>query len=326
VADGVAVLDLRPGRAASAVYRNAMAGRANGVYLTPRQPGMAVSLAAAKTVISLGAPVLDGWVAPAPAWAARERFRLVQVEPELSRTATLADQWLTEGDAAELARKADGPVLVVDREMSAAAVALSSKETVTALPEAAGAEPRSVANGSIRLLYIDESQPGSYIPWPEIEPKLAKDAVVIAFAWSKEGYARHANFVLPAAVFPEATELMKAPEWTVDPAEFVAGVKAEPAVAPPLPEGFLRVNPAIGWLGPLSTKLTRESNLLLGPRQVAVHPSSGMAERSRAYVETGRGRVTVEIVHDASVQPGQVRYLPTTDILDLGDGAKVVAA
>src|SRR3954454_11847981 len=69
----VAVLDLRPGRAASGAYRKAMAARPNGVYLTPTQPAFAVNLAAAKTVISLGAPVLDGWVAPA-AWAARDKF------------------------------------------------------------------------------------------------------------------------------------------------------------------------------------------------------------------------------------------------------------
>ena len=60
------------------------------------------------------------------------------------------------------------------------------------------ARVESVEDGSIRVLYIDESNPGEYIPWPVIEPKLAKDAVVIAFAWSREGYARHAHFVLPA--------------------------------------------------------------------------------------------------------------------------------
>ena len=93
-----------------------------------------------------------------------------------------------------------------------------------------------------------------------------------------------------------------------------------------MPEGFLRVNPANGWIGPVSTKLTQESNLLLGPRQVAVSPLSGMAERSRAYLQTALGKVEVEIVHDASLAAGHVRYLPTPDILDLGEGPKVVAA
>jgi hypothetical protein len=320
ISDGIAILDLRPGRAASAAYRKA------GLYLTPKQPAGAVNLGAAKTVISLGAPVLDGWVAPAEAWAAREKFRLVQVEQELSRTAALADQWLTQGDAAKLALAAEGPVLVVDREMSAAAVALSAKETVSALPALGGADVTTVADGSIRLLYIDESHPGEYIPWPEIAPKLAKDAVVIAFAWSREGYARHATYVLPSAVFPEATELMQAPEWTIDPAEFITGAKAPEEPRPSMPEGFLRVNPANGWMGPVSTKLTQESNLLLAPRQVAVSPASAVAERSRAYLRTALGKVEVEVVHDASLAAGHIRYRPTPDILDLGEGPKVVAA
>jgi hypothetical protein len=325
-AERVAVLDLRPGRAASAVYRKAMAARANGLYLTPRQPGFAVNPGAARTVISLGAPVLDGWVAPAAAWAARDKFRLVQVEPELSRTAALADEWLVRGNALKLAARYEGPVLVADVEMSPLAVGLSSPETVKALTPTGGAEARSVEDGSIRLLYIDESQPGAYIPWPEIAPKLTKDAVVIAFAWSKEGYARHAHFVLPAAVFPEATEVMKAPEWTVDPVEFIAAEKAEAGAAEALPEGFLRVNPGTAWVGPMSSKLSQESNLLLGPRQVAVHPEAGMAERSPAFLATALGKVAVEVVHDAALPPGGVRYLATPEILDLGEMPKVVAA
>jgi hypothetical protein len=325
-AERVAVLDLRPGRAASAVYRKAMAARANGLYLSPRQPGFAVNLGAAKTVISLGAPVLDGWVAPSAAWAARDGFRLVQVEAELSRTAALADEWLVRGHADRLAAQAQGPVLVVDREMTPEIVALSSRETVKALAPIAGANVQSVEDGSIRLLYIDESQAGAYIPWPEIAPKLTKDAVVIAFAWSKDGYARHANFVLPAAVFPEATEAMKAPEWTVDPVEFIAAEKADATAAEALPDGFVRVNPGMAWIGPMSSKLSQESNLLLGLRQVAVHPEAGMAERSRAFLATGLGKVAVEVVHDAALPPGGVRYLETPEILDLGEMPKVVAA
>jgi hypothetical protein len=325
-AERVAVLDLRPGRAASAVYRKAMAARPNGLYLAPPESGFAVNLAAAKTVISFGAPVLDGWVAPSAAWAARDRFRLVQVEPELSRTAALADEWLVRGNPLKLPQHYEGPVLVADPEMSPEAVAMSSRETVMPLAPNGAAALRKAEDESIRLLYIDESQPGVYVPWPEIAPKLAKDAVVIAFAWSKEGYARHANFVLPTAVFPEATEVMKAPEWTVDPVEFVAGEKAEATALEALPDGFVRVNSGTAWVGPISSKLSQESNLLLAPRQVAVHPEAGIAERSRAFLAAAHGRVAVEVVHDASLPPGGVRYLATPEILDLGAMPKVVAA
>jgi anaerobic selenocysteine-containing dehydrogenase len=63
----------------------------------------------------------------------------------------------------------------------------------------------------------------------------------VAFAWSKEGYGRHAQFTLPTAVYPEvtddippavdspaasfrlATPLVAPPAGVVKPAEFVAG-------------------------------------------------------------------------------------------------------
>jgi menaquinone reductase, molybdopterin-binding-like subunit len=209
-AERIAVLDLRPGRTASKLYRKAMEA-ANGLYLAPAQAPVLVNLGAAKTVLSMGAPLLDGWMAPCEVFKARDRFRLVQVEAALSRTAALADEWLTEGDAATLARQLEPPVLVIDREMSPAVVALNRElggwgKTIVARDGAAGGRIEAVEDRSIRLLYIDESNPGEYIPWPVIEPKLAKDATVIAFTSSREGYARHAKFVLPTAVYPEALD------------------------------------------------------------------------------------------------------------------------
>lgn len=343
----VAVLDLRPGRTASSLYRKAMAALPNGVYLAPPAPAVAVNLGEAKTVVSLGAPLLDGWIAPSRAFAVRDRFRLIQVEPVLSRTATLADDWLPEGDATKLARQAEPPVLVIDRDMSPAVLALNQElgafgRTVAPLPPAPPSSIKDVADGSLRLLYIDESNPGEYIPWPEIAPKLARDAVVIAFTWSREGYARHAHFVLPTAVYPEAlddvpnggvtTPLVKPPEWVVDPVEFIAkasladALKERPASA--LPAGFDTINANRAFIGPMSSKLSQESNLLLAPRQVAIAPSTEFADRSRAFLETSRGRVAVQVVHDPGVPPGKLRYLPTPDILDIccSEEPKVVRA
>jgi len=64
----------------------------------------------------------------------------------------------------------------------------------------------AATDGTIRVLLIDESLPGGYIPWSEIAPKLAPDAVVVAFTSSSEGYARHAQCALPTAVYPETAE------------------------------------------------------------------------------------------------------------------------
>jgi len=331
----VAVLDLRPGRTASALYRKAMQEQ-NGLYLAPQQAGASVNLAAAKSVLSVGAPLFEGWLSPSEVFAVRDRFRLVQIEPEYSRTAAMADVWLPEGDVAAMARKLEAPVLVVDRTMSPATVALNKElgawgQTVQAAPEFGADDLSGVADASIGLLYIDESNAGEYIPWPQIERKLAPGAVTIAFAWSPDGYARHARFVLPAAVFPEAlddvdgrvtTPLVKPPAGVVDPVEFIARAS--------LADALKEVQPKedSGWRLPylaaldatasaLSTKVYQESNLLLGPRHVAVAPGAGLAENEAAVLETSRGRLPVRVVIDASLPAGKVRYMSTPEVLDL---------
>jgi len=332
----VAVLDLRPGRTASAIYRKAMEER-GGVYLAPPQPGASVNLAAAKSVVSVGAPLLEGWLPPAEVFAVRDRFRLVQIEAELSRTAALADEWLPQADVAAVARRLEGPVLVIDRTMSAATIEMNKAlggwgKTVQAGPATGAASLASVADGSIGLLYIDETNPGQYIPWPEIEPKLAADAVTIVFAWSREGYGRHAKFVLPTAVFPEAlddlpngrvtTPLMKAPVGVVDPVEFIAKASLADALQEVKPKD------EAGWLTPytgafdataaaLSTKLYQESKLLLGPGQVAVGPAAGLAENDAAFLSTSRGKLPVRVVVDAGLPAGKARFLATPEVLDL---------
>jgi anaerobic selenocysteine-containing dehydrogenase len=103
----VAVLDSRPGRALSLLYRRFLAALGCGAYLTP--PSEAASLAildemleeprgplgldleGTGTILSFGAPVLDGWTTLGP------RGRppmLIQVETQPSRTALSADHWL----------------------------------------------------------------------------------------------------------------------------------------------------------------------------------------------------------------------------------------
>jgi anaerobic selenocysteine-containing dehydrogenase len=85
--------------------------------------------------------------------------------------------------------------------------------------------------------------PGEYLPWEEIEKKLvAENPVVVAFAASTSGYGRHAQYVLPAAIYPEvlddvppaidspaaafriAAPLVAAPSGMINPSEFIAGM------------------------------------------------------------------------------------------------------
>jgi len=247
----VAVLDLRPGRTVSWTYRRAMAAIGNGLYLTPRQPAYAIDLAAAKTVISFGAPLFDGWGTPGNVFAARAGFKLFQIEPVESRTAALADVWLpirpgaetavagalagetTPADAARAAGVDEGaigamkeaaergPAVVLAADPASPLMRLNAKlgalgHTVVARREAPvpdawkkaapATEVSAAPEGAIRVLLIDESLAGGYVPWREIAPKLAANAVVVVFTSTGEGYARHARYVLPAPVFPEAAE------------------------------------------------------------------------------------------------------------------------
>jgi anaerobic selenocysteine-containing dehydrogenase len=251
-AEHVAVLDLRPGRTVSWTYRRAMGAIRDGLYLAPRGPEVAVDLHNARTVLSLGAPLLDGWGTPATVFAAREHFRLIQAEPVESRTAALADWWLPiapgseralmsaitdEMSPAEAARitglSADqvarltgevhaGPAVVVDDAMSPEVVDLNIRlggwgKTIAAKAEspvpsswqkgAAGiSEISALADGSVRVLLIDEPAGSEFIAWEEIQKKLAPNALVVAFAPWAGGYGRHAAYVLPTPIYPEAAD------------------------------------------------------------------------------------------------------------------------
>ena len=110
---GVGILDMRPGRTASALYRRFVA-QSGGVYVVSpardestlcalagmlgREPGtLGLDLAKVRTMLSFGAPVLDGWSAPGlvfERWSGATPFRLIQAEPRASRTAMAADEWL----------------------------------------------------------------------------------------------------------------------------------------------------------------------------------------------------------------------------------------
>jgi len=124
----IVVIDGYPGRAASSVLRT-FAQKRNGDYrvvfasdarsLVPYEDWSGVPASAlgydlenAQTVISFGAPLLDGWGAPGRftrLWAERAagmtdpQLRLIQAESSLSRTAARAWQWVPLHDGSEAA-------------------------------------------------------------------------------------------------------------------------------------------------------------------------------------------------------------------------------
>ena len=283
-AEGLAVLDLNPGRTASWTYRRAMKS-VKGTYLAVAVDPVAYDLSAVKTVLSIGIPLLDGWGTPSKTMAARSNFRLIQAEALESRTAVLADQWIpiapgmerafareilgglrgetTSATARELA--ANGPAVVfgeapeiieINRLLGAYGKSVVARAEAP-VPESWQKEAAPVAaldsvpDRSIRTLLIDESAAIGYIPWDRIAPKLTSDGVTVTFAATRGGYARHAQYALPIAVYPElmddlapasdastptwrlAVPLVAPPKDAVDPAEFagaLAGISASNAL------------------------------------------------------------------------------------------------
>jgi len=446
----VAVLDLRPGRTASWTARRAMAALKSGLYIAPAQSPVAVDLSKAKTVLSLGAPLVERWGTPANVFAARDGFRLIQAEPVESRTAALADLWLpirpgseealALGLAGQLSTAETAQItgltelqlasvgqtiascrlsLVIDKNMSPAVVSLNVKlgnwgRTIG--PRAEAPVPRewekaapvtelaAVPDRSVRVLLIDESAPGEYLPWDAIEKKLApENPLVVVFAWSANGYGRHAKYVLPTPVYPEALDdipsaidspapcfriaapLVAAPAGVVNPSEFIASLAGLPpsdtlreraaaihqaglgtlvtyadaksvpvkdvkpddfwkalnaggcwvgqALPPANPQAgaatvraatvrdrlpratddlvvIATTSPAASLISPLFTKLYQESDLLLAPNCVALHPLDaarcGIAFGTHAILETPNGKWSVRVLTDSSVRPGVI--------------------
>jgi hypothetical protein len=289
----VAVLDLRPGRTASWTYRRAMASAKNGIYIAAAgTTDAAIDLANAKTVLSLGAPVLETWGTPGNVISTRAGFHLIQAEPMESRTAAMADQWLRispgseqqlaqgvlqalKGESASAAAEVCGiseqVVVALAKQLKenghALVIGTAASQTVAQVNQALGAPGQTilarreaplpdtwkkaavavdlaaVEDASIRVLFIDESTPGAYLPWNAIEPKLVRDnPVVLTFSWTKEGYGRHTPFTLPTPVYPEGSEdippsvdsvaasfrmsvpLVQPPPGLVNPEEWIAKI------------------------------------------------------------------------------------------------------
>jgi anaerobic selenocysteine-containing dehydrogenase len=226
--ESIAVLDLNPGRTVSWTYRRAMASL-KGLYLAPESQPLAYDLSAAKTVLSIGAPLLDGWGTPSNVLAARPNFRLIQVEAVESRTAIMADEWIPIAPGTESAFARSIPSLPYAKDVS---VVLGDApeipeinrqlgaygKVVFARPEApvpqawsksaaAVTELASVPDHSIAVLLIDEASAVSYIPWHLIQQKIVREnPVVVTFAVTRGGYARFAQYALPTAVYPEVLD------------------------------------------------------------------------------------------------------------------------
>lgn len=138
----LAILDERPGRAVSSLYRQA-AAKAQGLYLVARAveeaplaavrtlageaaPELGYDLARAATVLSFGAPVLDGWGVPGEVIARRKsgEAKFIHAGSRFSHTARLADEWLPVLPGSEAALALALARVLVDEGLAAPAAGL----------------------------------------------------------------------------------------------------------------------------------------------------------------------------------------------------------
>jgi len=302
---GLAILDLNPGRTTSWTYRR-VAKSLNGAYLAPAADPVAYDLSTVKTVLTIGAPLLDGWGTPSKVMAARQNFRLIHAEAIESRTAVLADRWipiapgmerafaqeildaLKEGFTSAIASelKANGPALVIgnapeiteiNRLLGAYGKSVVARAEAP-VPEAwqKDAAPvtalETIPVNSIRTLLIDESAATSYIPWDQLAPKLSADSLTITFAATRGGYARHAKYALPIAIYPEFMDDLAPAVDSASPAWRLS----IPLVTPPAvtqPNGLADPAEFAGALAGISA-------------------SNTLRERAAAIHKTGLGTVT----------------------------------
>jgi menaquinone reductase, molybdopterin-binding-like subunit len=108
----IAILDDRPDRTVSCVYRSFLAQMPNGTYITTGSDGMdsmqglydifgtesrqfGFNIEKARTIVSFGAPLLEGWGIPGRVMNARKNgCKILQIETRFSHTASVADRWL----------------------------------------------------------------------------------------------------------------------------------------------------------------------------------------------------------------------------------------
>lgn len=148
-----AILDERPGRAVSSLYRQA-AAKAGGLYLAaqPQEeeplaalrrlagagaPEFGFDLAHARTVLSFGAPLLDGWGAPGQTlerWKSGE-VRFIHAGSRYSHAARLAHAWLPLLPGSEAALALALARVLVDEGLAAPAPGLEQfRELLAELP------------------------------------------------------------------------------------------------------------------------------------------------------------------------------------------------
>jgi hypothetical protein len=206
----VAIVDGRPGRAASSIFE-AFTRKHHGSYqvvlsaesqaLKPYADWSRVPVASlgydlenARTIVSFGAPLLDGWGTPGrftrlwserAAGAADPQLRLIQIEPSLSRTAARAWQWVPVREGSEAALAAGLARVLLEEHL------VNAKGPMPELPLAEAAGATGLTTEAIRDLAhtMVENRPVVVIA-PDGSPGIAALNVVLGAVGAPGGIVR----------------------------------------------------------------------------------------------------------------------------------------
>jgi hypothetical protein len=233
-----AIVDERPGRAVSEAYQRIAAAN-GGAYIAP-VAGNGLALEDVRTIVSLGAPVLEYWATPGRVlelWGSG-RLAVVQVEESLSRTGALAAKSL-------IVRQGSGS-MVTELLAGKAEISAASKATGVAqekladvvrfvkergaMISVAGEPPRiAILDGEIDTLLIDHGPLGGStagsLSRDVLQSKLRPGGVIVSLSPYRAGVAAAADYAIPTPAFGEALEEAPTP-WDATAASY--------ALAPPL--------------------------------------------------------------------------------------------
>lgn len=287
-AQRVMALDRRPGRVVSAAWRRLLAACPRGVYVTRPGEGatqavlqgalarpvtLGLDLERTRTLVSFGAPVLEGWGRPARMLAARKRLRVVQVDAWRSPSAALADEWVAISPGGE------GPLAlalahVVVREQKAPVSddvrrALGGFSPLLAAPRT-GVEPERIealARSLVRqspAVAIGGGDPGAGPLPPDAERAIALLNVVLGSVGREGGF-------VPRRPLPEtgvdaagtpATALEDVPAGSVGVLLLDAADDGR-ALPWPLLRRLLAKDAVVVSLSPFDGALAREADILV---------------------------------------------------------------
>ncbi|MGO9273410.1 MAG: hypothetical protein ACLQOO_24755 [Terriglobia bacterium] len=214
----IMIVDGQPGRAASSVFE-AFAQKHGGGYrvvpgpetqaLAPYETWSGVPAASlgydlenAQTIVSFGAPLLDGWATPGrftrlwverAAGMADPQLRLIQVEASLSRTAARGWQWVSARAGAEAALAAGLARAILDEHL------VSAHGPMPPLTLAEAAEQTGLSTGAILdLARTMVARPPVVAIANDDNPAIAALNVVLGAAGSRGGIVRRSKHALSA--------------------------------------------------------------------------------------------------------------------------------